>query len=590
MGGACSTATPASPASPKPLARQATLQDMMKQREERKAKKGKAEPEVLKPIPKPPVVSTAEDVDMREGLSTPIMEAPSSTTSSCYSAEPVSASTSASTPAAPEVVGSSEELQEPPGDELADVMPSNVYEGNADDMDALFKVKDMLGRGLDSVVFAAETQPVAKMRYPQLDGQERVAMKMMKKVRLHEKGGRKFQRLRRELQIWHGLRHPSVLQLLRVFETTDTVLVICEIANEELFDRLEAIEKFNEADCKLVAAQVASAVAHLHISHSVAHRDIKSANILCAHERPTEAGCIKLTDFGFTERFTDPRAAEFTDNCGTLEYFAPELCENMIARLRNEPTIPYSAAVDCWALGCVLYECLAGQPPFWSDDDTSQVHLILRNRLDFPEESFEGVSEAAKNVLRGLLQPDPQTRLTIAEVLQAPWFEPDDPTASDQSQLSERLFPALQRPNAQATRTRRKSTDYRRKFSHAYNYSAQQPASGPPTDGGVDMLSLGLEGGADADLLALLAEDPNQDAAPTKARAKPPPEPSPMKRQVEALLSSTPNGALWRGTDDAEASIRRSNTSTSEWKGPMARRGSVQMKMEVNEALKALGP
>ena len=59
------------------------------------------------------------------------------------------------------------------------------------------------------------------------------------------------------------------------------------------------VNALSEGDCKLVMAQVTSAMAHLHVKLKVAHRDLKSANILCCHPRTTEPGCIKLADFGF---------------------------------------------------------------------------------------------------------------------------------------------------------------------------------------------------------------------------------------------------------------------------------------------------
>ena len=328
----------------------------------------------------------------------------------------------------------------------------------------------------------------------------------------------------------------------------------------------------------------------------------------------------------------------------------------MLARLRNDPVIHYSAAVDCWALGCVIYECLAGQPPFWSDDDVKQVrasaashqqptgtarhpasqrhltrrstasatptapslcpqslysaptcvgapwqvHLILRNRLDFPDEAFGEVSDDAKDVIRGLLQPDASTRLTIAEVLQAPWF------TREEGQLAERLFPTLPRPQAKTTGTRRKSNDYRRKFSHAYAYDAAKPSPRGGASGAssaADLLGLGAV--ADAELLALLNSDPDDGSKPASfkkggsfkgagegAAATDPAtdhgQIGPIS-QLEVLLSGTTNAQPWKATTESgPASIRRSNTQSLEWQGPFARRGSVQMKMEVREALNGL--
>ena len=61
-----------------------------------------------------------------------------------------------------------------------------------------------------------------------------------------------------------------------------------------------------------------------------------------------------------TNRFTAPHhAQEFTENCGTLEYYAPELVKNLISTREGKSRHKYGASVDCWALGCIVY----GRPP-----------------------------------------------------------------------------------------------------------------------------------------------------------------------------------------------------------------------------------
>ena len=66
----------------------------------------------------------------------------------------------------------------------------------------------------------------------------------------------------------------------------------------------------------MVTVQLASALAHLHLHHQVAHCDLKPANILCKHKDVTELGCVKLADFGFCQRFKSHKEAQFTFNCG----------------------------------------------------------------------------------------------------------------------------------------------------------------------------------------------------------------------------------------------------------------------------------
>ena len=153
------------------------------------------------------------------------------------------------------------------------------------------------------------------------------ADKVMKRAEAEAAG--KLDRLLREIEIWQKPTHPNILRLIEVVETADELHLITEICRGgELFDQLDAVDTFSEHECRLVVAQIAGAVAHLHLAHGIAHCDIKPQNILCRSSQVTDAGCIKLSDFGAAQLFAAGAADAFVETCGTLEYYAPELCEN----------------------------------------------------------------------------------------------------------------------------------------------------------------------------------------------------------------------------------------------------------------------
>lgn len=364
-------------------------------------------------------------------------------------------------------------------------------------------------------------------------------------------------------------------------ELPEAVCVICELAAEELFDRLAAVSAFSEHDCKLVGAQIASAVSYLHLHHKVAHRDIKSANILCTHENTTESGCIKLADLGFAIEFNEPRRREFVDNCGTLEYYAPELCENMLARLRGEETISYSPAVDCWSMGCILYELLCGQPPFWSEDDVEQIHLILRCRLEFPDDPFAQVSEEAKSLIKGLLRPDPERRFTMAECLRHPWFARECRNTSEEGEetrLERLLYPNLVgsevKANRGKTRGRRKSQIYQERFARGGRQSINEAFDVQQfvQDANGDALKLDVkENEIDSMKTRKHKSDYGVLRGPTRER----------KISTESIVSSASDFSFG-GTADADTDENGS------WKGPFARRSSSVLIDDVQQALNVL--
>lgn len=110
---------------------------------------------------------------------------------------------------------------------------------------------------------------------------------------------------------------------------------------------------------KFYAAQIVSSLIYIH-SRYLIYRDLKPENILIA-----DNGYIKIADFGFVKRLCPwDRTSTF---CGTPEYMAPEIVRNL----------PYSQAVDWYALGIILYELIYGRTPFNGGDPMQIFHKIV---------------------------------------------------------------------------------------------------------------------------------------------------------------------------------------------------------------------
>jgi len=217
-----------------------------------------------------------------------------------------------------------------------------------------------------------------------------------------DKAGAKLNLLKNEVHIWSRMQHPHLLQLLDVFESQGTLQLVTELAaGGDLFDRLCSVESFSEEQAAELTSQIVSAVEYLH-ANKIVHCDLKPQNILVLEPPADDTRMhVKIADFGLSQIWlqADGRAGsvtdedkgacmKFTDVCGTPNYFAPEL----VALAQGHVMVTsYDAAVDCWALGCIIFEMLTGEPPFTAADESVLFYKITDNHIDFPKSERDGI-------------------------------------------------------------------------------------------------------------------------------------------------------------------------------------------------------
>ena len=224
-----------------------------------------------------------------------------------------------------------------------------------------------------------------------------VAMKFISKLGRTEK---ELMNLRSEIEIMRGLKHPNIITLLDSFDTENEVCVVTDFADGELFHILEDDQKLSEQVVHHIAHQLVSALWYLH-SNRILHRDMKPQNILLSN-----GGYVKLCDFGFA-RAMSVDTFMVTSIKGTPLYMSPELVQEQ----------PYDHNADLWALGCILFELFAGEPPFYTTNLFQLVNLITKNPVKWPS----GMSPDFQDFLCGLLDKNPSTRLTWPNILDHPF-------------------------------------------------------------------------------------------------------------------------------------------------------------------------
>jgi len=213
---------------------------------------------------------------------------------------------------------------------------------------------------------------------------------------------RECSQIENELRILKMTRHENVIQLIDVYETDDYLYLVMElIKGGDLFTEISSIGPFNEMKAHSFFCHLFEAIKYLH-SINIVHRDLKLENILINDKRQ-----LKISDFGLS-KILRPSDEEFMKTrCGTPSYVAPEI---LLGEL-------YTASVDIWSLGVVLYLMVFSQYPFLSDSIYGMYEQILRGDLEFPS----CVSNDLQDLIRGLLTVDTKERLSLQGIANHPW-------------------------------------------------------------------------------------------------------------------------------------------------------------------------
>jgi ABC-type branched-subunit amino acid transport system substrate-binding protein/streptogramin lyase len=212
-----------------------------------------------------------------------------------------------------------------------------------------YRVESLVGRGGMGVVYRATDlsleRPVAlKLIAPELAEDERFRERFLREPRLAA-----------------SLDHPNVIPIYEAGEHDGQLYLTMRFVDGSDLKTLVEREGTLAPDRTLrVLSQVASALDAAN-RRALVHRDVKPANVLLDGD-----GHVYLTDFGITKQL----GGASTDTgrvVGTLDYLAPE-------QIRGDPV---DGRTDCYALACVLYECLAGKPPFrrTTEAETMWAHM-----------------------------------------------------------------------------------------------------------------------------------------------------------------------------------------------------------------------
>jgi tRNA A-37 threonylcarbamoyl transferase component Bud32 len=264
-----------------------------------------------------------------------------------------------------------------------------------DVLDDTYRVLEHLGTGAMGEVYLVEHVHIGR----------REAIKVLRPEMAADP--RLASRFRREARAINRLRHPNIIGIYDFGQLPDGRLYLTmEYADGRALDQvLQAEGRLDLPRALHVLHQLAGAIDHAH-AHGVVHRDLKPNNLILVEERG-RTDVLKVLDFGLA-KIMDRQGEQLTlhgELFGTPEYMAPERIDGA-----------GDARSDLYAIGCVAYELLTGQPPF-TGPRPLVVAAQMQTEPPVPGRAVAGVPGVLDVIVGQLLQKDPAARLASARQL-----------------------------------------------------------------------------------------------------------------------------------------------------------------------------
>jgi serine/threonine-protein kinase len=210
------------------------------------------------------------------------------------------------------------------------------------------------------------------------------------------------ERFLREIKTIATLQHPHILGLIDSGEMNGTAYYVMPyVEGESLRDRLQREKQLPIADAVRLASEVAAALDYAH-RHGVIHRDIKPENILL-HD-----GSALVSDFGIALAVSSAGSTRMTEtgmSLGTPHYMSPE-------QAMGEREI--TARSDVYALGCVTYEMLSGDPPFTGSTAQAIIAKVMTEKPASLQKQRERVPDEVEDAVFIALEKLPADRFASA--------------------------------------------------------------------------------------------------------------------------------------------------------------------------------
>ena len=256
-----------------------------------------------------------------------------------------------------------------------------------------YQIQDFLEEGSYSKIYLAKS----------LYTNEQVVIKAINKSSL-KKELDDLLLLTKQIETLKILKHRNIITLYEIYESRKYLYLITEYCQgKNLIEKLMRKKRFSEEEALIIFFQLLDVFTYMH-KMNICHRNIRAEHILFdKNSRP------KLIGFGYSSFYEKNKKIEGA--YGSLCYACPEI-------INEQPYNPELA--DVWSLGVILYVLVCGYLPFCEEEDSKNKILISEGKIEFPKE----MSNKLKDLLRHMLDINPEKRYNFQKIVKHPWIKP----------------------------------------------------------------------------------------------------------------------------------------------------------------------
>ena len=269
-----------------------------------------------------------------------------------------------------------------------------------------YKILEVLGEGGMAFVYKAKDTQLERF----------VAIKTLKPNYVNQEAF--VERFKREAKTAANLNHPNIVQIFDWGIEEEPFFVMEYIEGSTLTSIISKNKTISLSDILFIGAQVSNGLQAAH-QKGLVHRDIKPGNIMI-----TPDGKVKVTDFGIVSLQNEESDITKTGSIlGTASYISPEQAQGK----------PVSIESDLYSLGTVIYELIAGTPPFSGDSPISTATKHLTEKPEKLSNFRRDLPKGVENAVMKLLEKATYDRFKSAEDLRATFLQQRKSLQSEQT-------------------------------------------------------------------------------------------------------------------------------------------------------------